>query len=60
MNENMTVDDAKGDLETSCSLARQPTGILSKCGKNCLGSIIEIPIHKFEERKLIADQSCWI
>ena len=40
----MTVDDAKEDLDTSFSLARETTGILSKYGKNRLGPIIEIPI----------------
>jgi len=44
MNENMIVDDAKEDLQTSFSLARQTTGILSEYGKNRLGPIIEIPI----------------
>jgi len=44
VNENMTVDDAKEELETSFSLARETTGILSECGKNRLGPIIEIAI----------------
>jgi hypothetical protein len=44
MNENMTVDEAKEDLETSFSLARQTTGILSEYEKNRLGPLIEIPI----------------
>jgi hypothetical protein len=44
MNENMTVDDAKEDLETSFSLTRQTSGILSEYGKNRLGPVIEIPI----------------
>jgi hypothetical protein len=44
MNENMTVDEPKEDLETSFSLARQTTGILGEYGQNRLGPIIEIRI----------------
>lgn len=40
-NENVTVDDAKEDLETSFSLARQTTEIRSEYGKNRLGPIMK-------------------